>query len=138
VTVKSKQRVTLTGSATHPKDLPLEFLWLQAAGPPVQLEGYASATLSFEAPEVTAQPVVLSFDLRADDGTLLSPASRVDVTVVPADAVGFGAGGEGCSTSSRALARSAASSITSTLAPTALTLGLLVVGALLRRRARRP
>ena len=37
----------------------------------------------FEAPDVGTETVVLSFGLRADDGALLSPAARVDVTVVP-------------------------------------------------------
>lgn len=133
ITVKSKQAVSLTGSAAHPRDLPLELHWSQVAGPAVQLTGFSSPALSFEAPEVGTQTVVLSFALRADDGALLSPASQVDVTVVPADAVGFGAGGGGCTTSKRVAPRSEVGSVTLV----ATTLALLGLGVLLRRRQRR-
>ena len=134
VTVKSKQMVTLAGTATHPKDLPLELHWTQVAGPAVQLTGYSSPSLSFEAPDVGTQTVVLTFALRADDGALLSPASQVDVTVVPADPVGFGAGGGGCTTSKRVAPRSAASSV----ALTAVTLALLALGVLVPTAASSP
>jgi hypothetical protein len=133
VTVKSKQMVTLAGTATHPRDLPLELHWSQVAGPAVQLTGYSSPSLTFEAPEVGASTVVLSFALRADDGALLSPASQVDVTVVPGDPVGCGASGGGCTTSKRIKP----SSSVSPAALTALTLGLLALGVLVRRRQRR-
>ena len=85
VTVKSKQTVSLAGTASHPSDLPVELHWTQVGGPAVQLTGFTSPSLSFEAPDVGTQTVVLTFALRADDGALLSPASQVEVTVVPAD-----------------------------------------------------
>jgi hypothetical protein len=133
LTVKSKQPVSLTGSASHPRDLALALHWTQVAGPAVQLTGFSSPSLTFDAPDVGTQTVVLSFALRADDGALLSPASQVDVTVVPADAVGFGAGGGGCTTSKRLAPRSAGWTVS--LTATALT--LLGLGVLLRRRQRR-
>jgi hypothetical protein len=133
LTVKSKQKVTLTGSATHPRDLPLDLHWTQVAGPVVQLTGYTSPELSFEAPEVGTKTVVLTFALRADDGALLSPASQVEVTVVPADAVGFGASGAGCTTGKRVAPPTPASSV----ALTAVTLALLALGVLARRASRR-
>jgi hypothetical protein len=133
VTVQSKQTATLNGSATHPKDLPLELHWSQVSGPAVQLTGATSPAPTFEAPDVGTQTVVLTFALRADDGALLSPASQVEVTVVPADAVGFGAGGGGCTTSKRVAPRTGASPV----ALTAVTLALLGLGVLLRRRQRR-
>ncbi|MDB4934431.1 MAG: Chitinase [Labilithrix sp.] len=132
ITAKSKQTVTLTGSATHPQELPVTFTWSQVAGPPVKLTPN-EATLSFEAPDVGTQTLVLTFALRADDGKLLSPAAHVDVTVVPADAVDFGAGGGGCSTSKRVVPRAGVSSF----ALTFVTLGFLALGVLARRRARR-
>jgi hypothetical protein len=133
LTVKSKQPVTLTGTGTHPQELPLDFAWTQSAGPAVKLSGEASPTLSFEAPEVGTQPVVLTFALRANDGKLLSPVSHVDVTVVPGDPVEFSAGGGGCRTSPRVTAREGASSA----ALTGVTLALLALGVLARRRGSR-
>jgi len=77
---------------------------------------------------------VLSFQVRADDGKLLSAASRVDVTVIPADPVPyFSAEGAGCSTSKRTPSRTAATS----WAVVATALGLLGFGVLARRRLRR-
>ena len=133
ISVKSKQSVSLAGTATHPRDLPLELHWNQVGGPAVQLTGFSSPTLSFEAPEVGTQTVVLTFALRADDGALLSPASNVEVTVAPADGVGFGASGGGCTTSKRGVPRSGAASF----AISATALAFLALGVLLRRRQRR-
>ena len=134
VTVQSKQMVSLDGRATHPRDLPYELHWSQVSGPAVQLTGFTSPTLTFEAPEVGTETVVLTFALRADDGALLSPASQVEVTVVPADAVGFSGRGGGCTTSKRVAPGSRAAS---SVALTAVTLALLALGVLVRRRRRR-
>lgn len=133
LTVKSKQAVSLTGTATHPRDLPLELHWTQVAGPTVQLTGFSSPSLSFDAPDVGTKTVVLSFALRADDGALLSPASQVDVTVVPADPVGFSASGGGCTTGKRVAPRAEGTPV----AFTAGALALLALGALARRRMSR-
>jgi hypothetical protein len=130
ITVKSKQPVTLTASATHPQDLPLEFTWTQSGGPLVKLTTDGSPTLSFEAPEVGTEPAVLTFAVRADDGKLLSPVSHVTVTVVAADPVGFSAGGGGCATSRPIPSRAAGAG--------AGALAFLALGAVLaRRRSRR-
>lgn len=132
LTVKSKQPVTIEGSATHPKDLPLSYTWTQVDGPALQLVS-DGPRLSFAAPDVGREPAKLTFALRADDGALLSPASTVDVTVIAADPVAFGAGGSGCSTSKRAPPRAAATSA----ALSATALGLFALGVLARRRSRR-
>jgi MYXO-CTERM domain-containing protein len=92
--VNSLDHVTLTGTATHPNNLPLSFVWTQVAGPRVALVGANTATLAFEAP-ATIDPVTLGFVLRANDGKLLSPASRVDV-VVNGDVQYFASGGCVC------------------------------------------
>jgi large repetitive protein len=81
-TVPSRTAVTLEGAGEHPKALPMTFVWSQTEGPRVSLETDGSPRLSFEAPEVT-EPTTLRFALRAHDGTLVGPASNVDVTVTP-------------------------------------------------------
>ncbi|HVH41378.1 MAG TPA: M36 family metallopeptidase [Labilithrix sp.] len=81
--VAARANVTLTGSATHPAELPLTYLWSQVEGPAVVLRDDATLNPSFEAPDAKV-PVKLTFALRAHDGALLSPASRVDVYVDPA------------------------------------------------------
>ncbi len=97
--VPARTTVTLQGTGTHPKDLPLNFFWTQVKGPAVQLTGDRGPTPSFVAPDVPS-PTPLGFALRAHDGALLSPASLVDVTVTPnvaaVDSSGS-AGGGGCS-----------------------------------------
>jgi hypothetical protein len=134
LTVKSKAPVTLTGSGMHPMGKPIEFVWTQVAGPAVELGTDGSAVATFSAPDVGRDTITLTFQIRADDGALLSAASRVDVTVVPADPVPyFTAEGGGCSTSKRTPARSALPSV----AFTAMALGLLALGVLVRRRSRR-
>ncbi len=120
--------VALQGSATHPKALPLNFKWTQASGPTVQLSGENTANLSFVTPDV-APGTVLGFVLRADDGALLSPASRVDVLVQKGSGGNeplFAEGGScGCHTQ-----RGDKASLLSPLALVALT------AAFLRRRRR--
>jgi len=74
--------VTLDGSGSSPKNLPLTFLWRQVAGPTVTLENANSPTPAFTTlGEVGTK---YTFELRAHDGQLLSPASSVDVTVADA------------------------------------------------------
>lgn len=133
ITVKAKELATLTGSGTHPKDLPLTFVWTQVSGPPVQLVTDGSPVLKFEAPEVGVKSTTLTFALHANDGALLSPQSRVDVTVVPADPTEISAGGGGCETSKRTPPRTGASS----LIFGAAALFFLVIGVLARRAGRR-
>jgi hypothetical protein len=134
VTVKSKQSVTITGSGTHPKDLPLAFEWLQVSGRTVSFMNDGSPVLKFDAPDVGAKMETLTFALRANDGKLLSPQSRVDVTVVPGDPVDFSAGGGGCSAGKRTATRTGASS----LVFGGVVLFFLAMGVLARRRARSP
>lgn len=97
-TVHAKDPVTLQGSGAHPKNAPLTFFWTQTAGPTVQMRGENTATLAFDAPD-TKDPVKLTFALRAHDGSLLSAASYVDVTVTNGDVTNNpgGGGGEGSS-----------------------------------------
>ena len=103
---RSRTTATLTPKGTHPKALPLSFVWTQTAGPEVQGEN-EDGRLSFTTPDV-ASPLVLGFTVRAHDGHWLSPAREVDVTITPSDAVPpaagapdvprrFAAGGAGCS-----------------------------------------
>ncbi len=91
--VGSKDVVSLLGSGSHPSDLPLTFGWTQLAGPSVTLVQDGSPGARFEAPD-PGEPVTLSFELRANDGALLSAGSRVDVEVRPTR---WQAGGAGCS-----------------------------------------
>jgi MYXO-CTERM domain-containing protein len=80
-TVLARTLATLQGSGTHPKGLPINFVWSQAGGQPVELRGPATPTVSFDAPD-TRENKTLTFVLRTNDGARLSPASKVDVTVV--------------------------------------------------------
>lgn len=80
-TVRSGAQVALTGTGTHPKNAALTFAWTQVDGPALTLAGTESATLSFVAPKAETPPRTYTFALRANDGALLSPASRVTVTV---------------------------------------------------------
>ena len=83
MTVAGGARVTLAGSATHPTNLPLFFSWKQIGGPAVQLAKRDGATLDFEAPASTGDPIQLTFALRANDGALLSAPSMAVVIVSP-------------------------------------------------------
>jgi hypothetical protein len=134
MTVKSRAAVTLSGSGTHPMDKPLEFVWTQIGGPPVELVTDLGPAATFTAPDVGRDTVKLTFQIRADDGKLLSPAAQVDVTVVPGDPVPyFTAAGAGCSTSKRVPPRSAFSPV----ALTAMALTFLALGILVRRQRSR-
>jgi MYXO-CTERM domain-containing protein len=123
-TVKSLQPVTLLGNGAHPTDLPLTFAWTQVGGPAVALAQDGSPRADFQAPS-TLQPTTLTFELRANDGALLSPGARVEVVVVAPDPTEIRAGGGGCSTSQQTPARSSA-----------VLAGLLLVGLLVRRRGK--
>jgi hypothetical protein len=89
--VPARATVKLAGSATHPEDKPLTYLWSQVAGPAVTLSDAATLTPSFVAPDVT-DPLTISFVLRAHDGALLSAPSQVDVVVQPPSAASEGSG----------------------------------------------
>jgi MYXO-CTERM domain-containing protein len=93
--VPSLSNVKLAGSATHPAELPLTYLWSQIAGPPVTLADASTLTPTFQAPDAK-EPVTLTFALRAHDQKLLSAASRVDVVVQPAAPAGEDASGCAC------------------------------------------
>jgi MYXO-CTERM domain-containing protein len=75
-------------------------------GPAVTLTQDGSPRADFQAP-YTLQPLTLTFELRANDGALLSPGARVEVVVLPPDPTPFSAGGGGCSTSRRSPAGTA-------------------------------
>ena len=94
--VGSKAHVTLTGTATHPKNLPLNYTWRQTGGPPVVLANRADAVLVFDAPETTNADIHLVFALRAHDGALLSAPSTVEVLVSPNAAAGGATADSGC------------------------------------------
>ncbi|MBI3181921.1 MAG: myxosortase-dependent M36 family metallopeptidase [Myxococcales bacterium] len=72
--------VQLAGSGSDPDGDSLTFTWSQVSGPPVSLSGAASATASFDAPEVSSG-AVLAFQLVVSDGKLPSSPSLVQVTV---------------------------------------------------------
>jgi hypothetical protein len=94
--VVERTHVKLNGSGSDLADAPLSFEWTQVAGPAVVLQGVDTQLPTFDAPPVTA-PVTLTFELRVNNGTLLSPASSVDIMVNPLDqAIALGGGG-GCS-----------------------------------------
>lgn len=82
-TVPARVHVTLLGTAEAASTgATLAYAWTQESGPAVATRGADSPALDFDAPDVPA-PTVLTFALRADDGKLVSPAARVDVTVTP-------------------------------------------------------
>jgi MYXO-CTERM domain-containing protein len=118
--VASGATVKLTGSASHPSELPLTYLWTQVAGPTVTLNEGATLTPMFTAPNVDA-PTTITLALRAHDGALLSPASRVDIVVEPAKE-----SDAGCACRSTPAPRSSVGA-----------LGLLGIAALAARRKRR-
>ncbi|AKV00662.1 Chitinase [Labilithrix luteola] len=96
--VAPKTHVTLNGSGSSPSGAPLAFEWMQVTGPSVSLTGGDTATAAFDAPDTT-DPVVLTFQLRANDGALLSPASGTEVTVAIGAASGDSGDDGGCSSS---------------------------------------
>jgi MYXO-CTERM domain-containing protein len=114
--------VKLAGSATHPSNLPLTYLWSQVAGPEVTLVDGGTATPSFKAPD-TNEPITITLALRAHDGALLSAASRVDIVVEPAKA-GDDSAGCACRT-------------TPSSRPATGALALVGIAALFARRSRR-
>ena len=128
--VKPKQVVTLSGSGTHPTDLPLVFAWAQLGGPAVALDQGGGPQAAFVAPD-TLSPITLTFELRANDGALLSSGSRLEVLVLAPDPTVLQAGGGGCTTSKRTPTRGTRSS----LALSAGLLGLLVLALVARRRS---
>ncbi|MBX3215994.1 MAG: M36 family metallopeptidase [Labilithrix sp.] len=119
--VASGALVKLAGSATHPEGLAMTYLWSQVAGPAVTLAEGETLTPTFTAPSAS-EPVTVTFALRAHDDALLSAASRVDVVVEPAQAVGDG----GCACRTTPAPR-----------PTTGAIALVGLAALLVRRARR-
>lgn len=84
-TVRSGSVVTLRATGAHPDNAPLSWQWTQKVGGTVPLAQAETAVATFLAPTV-AEPTVLAFVVRANDGKLLSPAGRIEVTVVPAEA----------------------------------------------------
>lgn len=71
-------RVTLEGTATDPDGDPITLAWTQVAGPPVAIDDPALAGPTFTAPPADA---VLAFELVANDGSLASEPSAVQLTV---------------------------------------------------------
>ncbi len=81
-TVNACTVVSLNGSGSSDPDSgpgPLTFQWLQTAGPSVVINGPATATPTFEAPNVAAS-AMLTFQLTVSDSLAMSSAS-VTVTV---------------------------------------------------------
>jgi len=125
--VKGRTPVSLVGSGTHPANLPLTFVWTQVAGPTVETKS-DGAKLDFVAPDLK-EAATLTFALRAHDGALLSPASRVDVAVGPSQTdLEAEGGGCGCRTG-------ASTSPRTPFAPFALLASAVALLAARRRRA---
>ncbi|MDB4944758.1 MAG: Chitinase [Labilithrix sp.] len=96
-TALSKEIVHLVGGGSSPRGLPVSFSWRQEDGPSVYLSGRDTAELAFEAPDV-ARPTVLTFALRANDGTLVGAPATVAVEVRPLDYYGTKDDSCGCRT----------------------------------------
>ncbi len=75
-------RVTLNGQANDPDGTITSYSWTQTAGPSVALQGKESPTLSFTAPDVSAE-TVLRFRLTATDNCGAEASDEVKVTVSP-------------------------------------------------------
>jgi hypothetical protein len=69
--------VTLSGTASDPENAALTYLWLQIAGPGVELSSPRSDSLTFTAPAVTSV-TFFEFQFRASDGT----STRTDPVVI--------------------------------------------------------
>ncbi len=95
-TVTKGAGVSLAGTGSDPAGGAVTFEWIQIAGPLVTMTGDTTNAPTFVAPDVTASTVV-TLALRVSNGTLLSPASTVDVTVNPVDPRETIGGGGGCS-----------------------------------------
>ncbi|MBX3192576.1 MAG: M36 family metallopeptidase [Labilithrix sp.] len=124
-TVKPKSLVVLQGSGSHPEGLPITFVWSQETGPLVTMKDDGSGRLELDAPDVL-EPVTLRFALRAHDGALLSPASRVEVAVTAPDPTDLSASGAACGCKT--------AGAPSPATPAAAGLGALALLALRRRR----
>lgn len=131
-TVGRGTNVTLNGSAEAVEGSgPLTFLWKQVEGPTVQLEDKSGPTPRFIA--IGDPGTKLGFELRVHDGKLLSPMSRVDITVDPTGGPS-GADDTGCSCKTTPLPRARASASAPTFIPSALALALLALLTLRRRK----
>jgi LmbE family N-acetylglucosaminyl deacetylase len=79
-TVSSGATVSLDGSASwDPNSEPLEYAWIQTAGPAVTLTGASTATPSFHAP---TGPATLKFSLVVSNGDETSAPSVVTIEVL--------------------------------------------------------
>ncbi|WP_146038102.1 PKD domain-containing protein [Tabrizicola aquatica] len=86
-TVASGAGVTLDArGSTDQEGQAMAFIWSQTGGPAVVLSSPVAPQPTFTAPTVAfnAAPVVLTFELVADDGFLSSVADSVTITVNPA------------------------------------------------------
>nr|WP_298930284.1 PKD domain-containing protein [uncultured Erythrobacter sp.] len=72
--------VTLSGSASDSDNDPLTTTWVQTSGPTVTLSDPNTLNPTFTAPARGFNDQVLSFELRADDGTVVS-TDTVEITV---------------------------------------------------------
>lgn len=79
-TVAGGDTVTLAGSATDGDNDPLTTTWVQTGGPSVTLSNPSALNPTFTAPPRTINDRVLTFELRADDGTVVS-TDTVEITV---------------------------------------------------------
>ena len=78
-TVQLRTLTTLDGTASFDQDDdPLQYLWTQRSGPPVELDDPSSATPTWTTP---SEPATLVFDLQVNDGEIWSDTDAVVITV---------------------------------------------------------
>ena len=71
-TVAGGSTVALTGTASDNDNDPLTTIWVQTGGPSVTLSDPGALNPTFTAPPRAASDQTLTFELRADDGTVVS------------------------------------------------------------------
>ena len=82
-TVNEGSLVTLDGSGSgDPDNDPLSHQWNQTAGPSVSLDLNNPVQPTFDAPEVQAGGVTITFELMVYDGELSSDPDQVNITVL--------------------------------------------------------
>ena len=82
-TVVQRSSVFLNGSASYdPDGLIAKALWRQISGTPVTLVNSGQLTASFTAPRVTANSIILVFELTVTDDDGVTASDQVTIMVV--------------------------------------------------------